>query len=61
MDGGEGHRLKDTREAFFQTVHVRDMTAFLKLAVDPTDFDSFAQIYNKTCAYFNRSVPSTVF
>lgn len=48
--------LKDTREAFFQTVHVRDMTAFLKLAVDPTDFDSFAQIYNKTCAYFNRSV-----
>ncbi len=48
--------LKDTREAFFQTVHVRDMTAFLKLSVDPTDFDSFAQIYNKTSAYFNRAV-----
>lgn len=53
---GVAFSLRDTREAFFRTVQVRDMTDFLRLSLDPTDVEAFCRIYGKTSAYFSRAV-----
>lgn len=55
-DAGIPFSLKDTREAFFQTPHILDICAFLRLALDPGDVESFTRIYSKTSAYFSRGV-----
>ncbi len=48
--------LRDPRDSLFEGVHIRDLLAFLRLAADPSDLESFGQIYAKTNAYFSRSV-----
>lgn len=54
--GGIPFSLKDARGAFFDAPHIRDYTAFLQLALDPGDLESFARIYSKTNAYYSREM-----
>lgn len=48
--------LHQPRDLFFRTAHVREITAFLRLALDPCDLESFTRVYSKTNAYYSRTV-----
>jgi len=55
-----GFFIKEDRNRFFNSTVLRDVIAFFKLALDPTDKNAFGDIYYKSQTYFTREMNAFV-